>query len=246
MNWKLGVSWVLVIGVVVALAGCGGSANQKVETAPPGEVLEKTIVVGPLKILCVGMGPQECLLIKESPRDPWRAYYSEIDGFYYEEGFIYQLRVAAVRRDNPPADASAFTYQMLEQISKNVDTYGGAGVIEDLLTNRTWRLDAFTDGSFEEAAMLSPEVTLEFTRDGAMRGAAGCNQYFGEYRIQQNKALLVSGVGATRMSCPEESVNQQETRYLEALEKTVRIDVGLNVLRLYYGLDDRALYFKAR
>lgn len=246
MNWKLGVSWVLAVVVVVGFAGCGGSKSQQPESIPPGQVVEKTIVVGPMKILCVGVGPQECLLIKESARDPWKAYYSEIEGFYYEEGFIYQLRVAAVRRDNPPADASAFTYQMLEQISKTVDTYGGAGVLEDLLTNRAWRLDAFADGSFEEPAMLSPEITLEFTRDGAMRGSAGCNQYFGEYRIQQNKGLLVSGVGATRMSCPEESVNQQETRYLEALEKTERMEAGLNVLRLYYGLDDRALSFKAR
>ena len=80
------------------------------------------------------------------------------------------------------------------------DTYGGARTIEDLLTGKTWRLDAFADGSFEEAAMLSPEVTLEFTRDGALRGSAGCNQYFGQYTIRQNKEMLVSGVGATRMS----------------------------------------------
>lgn len=245
MKWKLGVSWVLMVFVVI-LAGCGGSKSQQPETAPPGQVVEKTIVVGPMKILCVDVGPQECLLIKESERDPWKAYYSEIDGFYYEEGFVYQLRVAAVRRDNPPADASAFTYQLLEQISKTADTYGGTRVIEDLLTGRTWRLDTFTDGSFEEPAMLSPEITLEFTRDGAMRGSAGCNQYFGEYRVQQNKGLLVTGVGATRMSCPEESVNQQETKYLEALEKTIRLEAGLNVLRLYYGLDDRALSFKTR
>lgn len=246
MDLMLRTSRFLLAAVLLALAGCGGSQNQQAESAPPGEVLEKTIVVGPVKVLCVDVGPRECFLIKESPRDPWRAYYSEIEGFYYEEGFFYQLRVAAVRRDNPPPDASAFTYRMLEQISKTPDSYGGIGVIEDLLTSRTWRLDAFTDRSFEEAALLSPEVTLEFTRDHAIRGSAGCNQYFGEYQVQQGKNLLVTAVGATRMSCPEEATNQQETRYLEALEKAVRLEVGLSVLRLYYGLDDRALSFKAR
>jgi heat shock protein HslJ len=244
MSWKPGVSLILV--AALAMTGCGGSRNQQVVSAPPGEVLEKTIVVGPVKVLCVGVGPQECLLIKEGPRDPWKAYYSEIEGFYYEEGFLYQLRVAAVRVEKPPADAPSFKYQLLEEISKNADTYGGVSVIEDLLGRRTWRLDAFTEGSFEEPALLSPEVTLEFTRDGAIRGSAGCNQYFGEYNVQQGKNLLLSGIGATRMSCPEEATNQQETKYLAALEKVTRLEVGLSVLKLYHGLGDRALYFKAR
>jgi heat shock protein HslJ len=231
--------------MLLALGGCAGQ-DQRAEVAQPGPAREKTLYVAPLKGLCQGVGLQQCLLVRESPSDRWLAYYSNIDGFYFEEGFQYELRVAAVKRDNPPDDAPDFAYQLLEEMSKTLDPTGGTEVMEDLLTARVWRLDSFTQGTFEEPALLVPEVSLEFGIDGRIRGSAGCNQYFGDYLLKEAQGILMGGMGSTQMSCPEPEVNRQEVRYLEALGAANRLEVGPRLLRLYHGVGDRALNFQTQ
>jgi len=51
--------------------------------------------------------------------DSWNYFYSEIEGFDYEEGFLYNLEVHISARTEPiSADASSFQYVMIEIISK--------------------------------------------------------------------------------------------------------------------------------
>jgi heat shock protein HslJ len=236
---------IVLLSAVAVLGGCGGS-RQHSESVPSGGTVEKTLIVASQKVLCEGEATQECLLIKDSPRSDWMMLYAGIDGFYFEEGFHFQLRVAATPRKNPPQDAPAYTYQLLEVVSQTTDATGGWTVLEDLMVSKRWRLEAFVEGSFEEPALISPEVTLEFTRDGHISGSGGCNQYFGEYVLGQNKSLDFSAIGATEMECSEAAVNQQQTRFFEALETVSRMEVGTRALRLYYGTSERALHFSGR
>jgi heat shock protein HslJ len=78
----------------------------------------KVIFIGPHQIECEGAGPQLCYQIKENPEDEWGIFYDQIEGFEWDEGFIYQLRVAIYKVENPPADASSLRYELLEVISK--------------------------------------------------------------------------------------------------------------------------------
>jgi hypothetical protein len=50
--------------------------------------------------------------------DEWNYFYDQIEGFAYEEGFIYTLKVRITRVANPPADASDRKYTLLEVHSK--------------------------------------------------------------------------------------------------------------------------------
>ena len=49
-------------------------------------------------------------------------FYSSIDGFDYEPGYEYRLKIerfdAWPDRDEPPADASKYGYRLLEVIEK--------------------------------------------------------------------------------------------------------------------------------
>jgi len=47
----------------------------------------------------------------------WSKFYSNIEGFTYEPGKIYTLAVEVERINNPPADASALKYTLLEMKS---------------------------------------------------------------------------------------------------------------------------------
>lgn len=52
--------------------------------------------------------------------DTWKKFYSTIDGFNYQPGFIYDLKVLVEPIDNPPADASSFKYTLQKVQSTQV------------------------------------------------------------------------------------------------------------------------------
>jgi hypothetical protein len=88
------------------------------ETAGSPAFEEKTILVGPEKAECVGVGPMECYLVKENPEDEWQYFYDPIEGFEWDAGYTYELRVAVYPVENPPADASSLRYELLEVVDK--------------------------------------------------------------------------------------------------------------------------------
>ena len=79
---------------------------------------ERTLIVAPEQVDCVGFRPRKCLQVKENATDEWTYFYSYIDGFNYEPGYEYVLRVETKKRKNPPADAPSVKYTLLEQVSK--------------------------------------------------------------------------------------------------------------------------------
>jgi len=67
-------------------------------------------------------GPRECYLIAYGKTAPakeseWENFSSEITGFDYKPGKIYQLKVLRKYRQNPPQDVSMYTYELKEVIS---------------------------------------------------------------------------------------------------------------------------------
>lgn len=65
-----------------------------------------------------GAGPQKCMQMRRSPDEPWELFYDGIEGFTFEPGFTYELRVRATAVDNPPADASSQRYALVEVVDK--------------------------------------------------------------------------------------------------------------------------------
>jgi hypothetical protein len=83
-----------------------------------GSGIEKRLYVGPAMVDCVGVAPQQCLLIKENVEDQWQFWYDPIEGFDYEEGFLYELLVEEGTVKNAPADASTITLKLKEIVSQ--------------------------------------------------------------------------------------------------------------------------------
>lgn len=65
-----------------------------------------------------GAGPQKCLQVRRRPDELWELFYGEIEGFSFEPGFTYQLRVDVEEVDNPPPDASSLRYALVEIVDK--------------------------------------------------------------------------------------------------------------------------------
>ena len=106
-----GRSFALVLLPALVFAGCGGSTG-------PGEfeyieVVEVTI--GPTLAKCYGVGLRSCMVVNGE------FFYDGIEGFEYEAGYDYRLRVGKYDPwdgGEPPQDAGAYAYRLLEQLEK--------------------------------------------------------------------------------------------------------------------------------
>lgn len=66
-----------------------------------------------------GEFPIECMLVKEQREDKYRPLaFSGIQGFEYEKGYEYDLRVNKTTLENPPADGSIYKYQLVRIVEK--------------------------------------------------------------------------------------------------------------------------------
>lgn len=73
----------------------------------------KTVEIGPERVECVGaFGPRDCILMDGE------LFYDIIEGFNYEEGYKYIIKVKIEDVKNPPLDGSSNKYTLVEIISK--------------------------------------------------------------------------------------------------------------------------------
>ena len=187
--------------------------------------------VGPNLVDCVGVAPQKCMLVRQSPEDPWKYFYDQIEGFQYEESYLYKLRVSEETVENAPADTSNLRLKLVEEVSKTP--------INASLVGTNWQLETLAG----KPPISKSEITAAFSADGSLYGSAGCNSYRTAYQIG-GETITISPAATTRMACAEPvGVMEQEAAFLKALEtaKTFKI-VGYR-LELYDEADELVLTF---
>ena len=126
--------------VLVGAVACGGSAPSA--TAVPEAAMAATavsapttpaapqmrvcagdmdvgcvvdVVVGPELVDCVGVAPMRCMVVDGE------LFYGEIEGFEHEAGYRYRIRMERYDPwggEEPPADASARGYRLVEVLEK--------------------------------------------------------------------------------------------------------------------------------
>ena len=78
----------------------------------------KTVFVGPYLVECVGVGPQQCMQMRDDSSSSWQLFYDNIEGFDFEQGFEYELVVLITDIENPPADTSSKKYELIQITNK--------------------------------------------------------------------------------------------------------------------------------
>lgn len=158
----------------------------------------QTMWVNSFKKECVGVGPQQCLMIQhgDSLSNDWQFFYDRIQGFEYEPGFIYQLEVKkeVISTDQTPADASTIKYTLVKEISKKVDpklqihdiyvitNISGYGELNDLAT--------------------APTMEINVT-ENRVSGKDACNSYGAEIKTLNDNDIEFGMAMATKMYCQE-------------------------------------------
>ncbi|MEN9658609.1 MAG: hypothetical protein RL571_2074 [Pseudomonadota bacterium] len=79
------------------------------------DAIEQVLYIAPETKSCsAGVAQMDCLQTRESPTAEWTLFYNHIEGFDYVAGKSYKIKVRREKGSNPPADASAFKYVLLE------------------------------------------------------------------------------------------------------------------------------------
>jgi len=112
--------------LVLAAAGCAstsskivaqeGGAGQPQATAPAnGEGQDIIVNVAGQRAPCTGVAPTLCLQVRTQPGAAWTLHYGDIEGFNWQSGTEYVIRVREVDVANPPADAPSRRW-VLEEV----------------------------------------------------------------------------------------------------------------------------------
>lgn len=87
------------------------------EAFGPGRV-ELWLYVDSQKVSCYTWVETECLRVRENSSESWQNFSNEIEGFAWEAGYLYRIRVERTTIANPPADGSSARYRLLQILSK--------------------------------------------------------------------------------------------------------------------------------
>ncbi len=110
----------LSIAAVSLLAACASTSNADDQAG----AVENVLYVNGVLADCQGMMPMKCMQVKRNPdQKNWEYFYSEIEGFDYQDGFVYKLRIKETPIANPPADASSVRFELIEVLEKKPLVY---------------------------------------------------------------------------------------------------------------------------
>lgn len=111
-----------------------------------------------------------------------------------------------------------------------------------VLTGVEWRLVSLGPAGAEQDVIPGTTVTLRLGDDGRANGSTGCNSYGGSYQVRGD-TISFSRIVATRRACLDQNANQQEHRFLSALETANRFRLSSNRLMIISDRNRSVLNF---
>ena len=100
-----------------------------------------------------------------------------------------------------------------------------------VLTGAEWRLVSLGPPGSETDVVTGTTVTVRFGEDGRASGSTGCNTYSGTYEVRGD-TLTFGRLASTRRACLDQNANEQERRFLAALEAANRFRLSSNRLTI--------------
>lgn len=247
---------VLVSAILAGLlGGCASSTDNSATDASIDDVANthaentQTFWVAPERVACQGIVPMQCLVVNkvvDGKATEWQFFYNDIKGFDFEPGSFYKLSVATSEIDNPPADASSLSYQLVNQDEKTVRHYKANTMLTE---NRKWNLKQLAGLGKVNPLMLDKPANITIAGD-RLSGFSGCNNMFGqvehlfEDERVENSLLKLGPIGSTLMACSGAEGSAVEQKLQQALGKVNAIHVQWPFLNMYYN-DELIIQFVA-
>ncbi len=111
-----------------------------------------------------------------------------------------------------------------------------------VLTGSDWRLVSFGTAGAETNVIAGTTVNVKFGEDGRASGSTGCNSYSGTYQVRGD-SITIGRLASTRRACLDPNANQQEQRFLAALEAANRFRLSSDRLTILSNRGRNVLNF---
>ena len=155
--------------------------------------------VNSYKIACTGMANRMCLQVQRGDQmEPgqWENFYNEIQGFDWQPGYLYKLRVRENRipPSQVPADASSIKYTLVKILQEKKDPVTR---LHDI-----WALESLDGKQWNSKTLERPTLEINLTSRKIM-GTDGCNRYHGDIQKVTPKELVPGSLSSTKKACPD-------------------------------------------
>ncbi|ACS79096.1 META domain-containing protein [Maridesulfovibrio salexigens] len=183
---------ILILGILLFAAACSPVKNSEIYW------------VNSYKQDCVGVGPMKCMLVQkgENPdQSQWQNFYSQIEGFEYQPGFIYKLKVKEEKMQDVPADASSIKYTLLKVLEKKEDAR--------LKLSGNWEAVKINGSVIKipriRGAGVIPHLNIDIS-EMQISGSDGCNNFNGRITKVAKQKIEWGPVASTMKLCANMSI----------------------------------------
>jgi len=194
--------------MILLLVGCQTTKQSVSENHTHTVEVINTYYIAPYQVDCIGVGPQKCFLIKQAINAPWQNFYSHIQGFEFETGYSYILKVKETPIENPPADGSSIHYELTEILEKHEVNQALQSIYDIWGVTKVNGEDRLSQGIMQTIEINTHKMTV--------LGEAGCNGYQGIIKADStSNGICFSKMLSTLKICPNQ---KQEDAFLKALQ----------------------------
>ncbi|MDT0553859.1 DUF4377 domain-containing protein [Urechidicola vernalis] len=177
---------------------------------PKIEKDELIVWINSAKVECSGVGKMTCLQIQKNVEldltQDWEFFYSNIEGFEYQPGYFYKLKVKTEKIENPPADGSSIKYTLVKALEKKEDL---RYTIHDIyaLTN--------INGKNVSSENVEQTPTLEINVSKMeILGTNGCNNFGGSISKLEGDKIEFGQLRETLKMCEHMDVSSLYSKEL--------------------------------
>jgi heat shock protein HslJ len=112
----------------------------------------------------------------------------------------------------------------------------------DEIAGTQWQLVSFGTLGAEAPVAAGTSLTLVFDEHGQASGQGGCNSFGGGYKAD-SQTITFEALAQTLRACVDDSANQQEAKYMDALQSAGRYELTGTELTIFYNGGASALHF---
>lgn len=100
------------------------------------------------------------------------------------------------------------------------------------LAGTKWTISAYGDPASPTKGSGDANVYVDFGKDGAVAGNAGCNQFGGQYNLSGGSKIQIKDLFSTLMACADDALMQQETNVLAIMQNADTFTLAGDTLTL--------------
>lgn len=203
------------------------------------KITEEIIWINSTMKPCTGVAPTQCMEIQTGNKlqpNAWTLFYDKIEGFNYQPGNIYKIKVSVedLNIKDVPADSSTKKYKLIEIMKEEID--------RSLILNDIWVLTHIQNKEIDlDNEEQRPRIELNLS-ENKIFGKGVCNRFTGAIKKRNATELeLDENFATTRMMCPNIELEDQ---FFQILSLTKKYTITNNHLLLFNNDNKEIMKFK--